>query len=80
MATLSCERCVDRFGEYVDGVLPSEERDGLEAHLRACATCRSSLDDYRGLPGILRRATDVRMPPDVRARLRRLLSRAWRHR
>jgi anti-sigma factor RsiW len=78
MGDLSCADCVDRFGDYVDGVLPPDHRSALEEHLRKCRACDQLLVEYRRAPEIARRATDVPMPPLAGARLRRLLSRMWR--
>jgi hypothetical protein len=78
MGALSCERSVDLFGEYVEGVLAPEALAQLEAHVAACAGCTRMLDEYRRVPDLARRATEVAMPAAAGARLRRLLARSWR--
>lgn len=81
MGALTCERSVDLFGDYVEGTLAPDQRTQLEAHLAACRGCSRMLDEYRRVPDVARRATDVVMPAAAGARLRRLLARAWkRHR
>jgi anti-sigma factor RsiW len=81
MGSLSCERSVDLFGEYVEGALAPEALAQLEAHVAACVGCNRMLDEYRRIPDLVRRATDVVMPAAAGARLRRLLARSWkRHR
>ena len=80
MGDLSCERFADLLGDYVEGVLPAEQRPAMEAHLGACSRCSDLLADYRRIPEVVRRATDVAMPSGAKARLRHLLSRVWRWR
>jgi len=77
MGDLSCERFTDLLGDYVEGVLRSDDRPAMDAHLLDCAQCSELLADYERLPGLVRRATHVAMPAGAKARLRRLLSRAW---
>src|SRR5438132_10355929 len=36
-----------RLSEYLDGELPESQRATLEAHLRACADCRATLEQLR---------------------------------
>jgi len=80
MVELSCQRFADLLGDYVDGALADVDRDAMEAHCVACESCRAFVADYERVPGVVRKATDVSMPSEAKARLRRLLSRAWRHR
>jgi len=78
MADLTCDRCAELLGDYVEGRLASEVVGALEAHVEACGTCAILVRDYRAIPALVRGATDVPMPHDVQARLRRLLALAWR--
>jgi anti-sigma factor RsiW len=80
MADLSCDRVVDLLGDYCEQVLASEERRAVDAHLVVCRRCGDALAEYQRIPALVRRATDVLMPVAAQARLRRLLSRAWRSR
>jgi len=80
MEDMSCERFVDLMGDYVERVLPSDERPPMDAHLLVCRQCRELLADYKRIPKVVRRVTNVTMPLNVQARLRRLLSGAWRSR
>jgi hypothetical protein len=41
------DQWTDRLSEYVDGELAASERTALEAHLTACAGCRTTLDALR---------------------------------
>jgi anti-sigma factor RsiW len=77
MGDLTCERFAELVGDHVEGILPPGERAAFDAHLRTCHRCRDLLDGYVRVAGVVRRATDVRMPLGARARLRRLLSHLW---
>jgi len=74
---LTCERCVDLFEGYVEG-LDAGLRAEVDAHLLGCGACREVLAGYRRIPGLLRRVTDLPMPAAAQARLRRRLARRWR--
>lgn len=70
---MNCELYEDLVGADVDGALGADERTAVDAHLRACATCRDLRvvqlgirDRIRGLP---RRSA----PPELRDRLLRTL-------
>ncbi len=39
----------DRLSEYLDGELPEETRDRLEAHIADCPECSAVLDQLRGV-------------------------------
>src|SRR2546428_3445902 len=41
------DQWTDRLSEYLDGELTAPERTGLEAHLAACAGCRTALEELR---------------------------------
>ena len=37
MTDVSCDRCAELVGDYVDDVLAADVRNALEAHVAACA-------------------------------------------
>jgi anti-sigma factor RsiW len=78
MADLTCDRCAELLGDYVEGRLAADVLVALEGHVASCAACAALVRDYKAVPGFVRGATDVRMPHDVEVRLRRLLALAWR--
>ena len=41
------EEWTDRLSDHLDGELPADERDAVEAHLRGCAECAAVLDDLQ---------------------------------
>jgi len=53
-----------KVGPYVDGELPLEERDSVEAHLSGCADCRDLARTFRNLDSLVAGAR----PPAVSGR------------
>ena len=57
---------------YVDGALPSADREEVERHLRACAPCRARIAAEQAVHGLLRTRTAAlctgRAPEALRAR------------
>jgi len=53
----------DQLSDYLDGELPAEEREAVEAHLRACAPCAAVLEDLKRI--VARAATVAARPPDA---------------
>ena len=56
----------DRFthdaGPYVLGALPPEDRRAFEEHLETCGHCRSEVQGFAGLPGLLSRLPAGELP------------------
>jgi hypothetical protein len=46
---MNCDWCQARVDDYVDGVLPREERAALETHLAGCPACRAMAEDFRAI-------------------------------
>ncbi|HEX8795179.1 MAG TPA: zf-HC2 domain-containing protein [Polyangiaceae bacterium] len=78
MTDLTCARCAELLGDYVDGRLAPDRVAAIEQHVQSCTACAALVRDYELVPGLVRRATDVPMPHDVEMRLRRLLAVARR--
>lgn len=57
---------------YVDGRLPQAGQIRADAHLGLCAQCRREIDDQREARRALRGSGPIRMPSDLRDRLRDL--------
>jgi hypothetical protein len=79
MAEVTCERCAEVLGDFVEGRLAADERASVEAHLGSCGECSNLHRDYVEIPEIVRRATHADIPAEVELRLRKLLAR-WRRR
>ena len=61
--------------EYLEGVLPPEMNAALEAHVAGCERCTAFVASYRETPRILRTATAVELPADIRESLHAFLRR-----
>ena len=69
MSDVMCESGVDLLADYLEGALALDVRASLERHVVGCERCRAFLASYQATPRILRDATDVALPADLRARL-----------
>jgi len=70
---IACASGVELLMDYLEGVLPSEVSAALEAHVAGCERCTAFVASYRETPRILRRATAIKLPPDVQESLRAFL-------
>ncbi|HET8645271.1 MAG TPA: zf-HC2 domain-containing protein [Vicinamibacteria bacterium] len=73
-AALACADGVPVLMDYLEGVLPAEERAAIDAHLSGCARCVAFVKSYAETPRILRAATAAAMPDEMRAALARFLA------
>lgn len=69
MSDVRCASGVELLAEYLEGVLPAEVSASLERHVVGCERCRAFLESYRATPRILREATDVVLPAELREKL-----------
>lgn len=44
-----CKKCQDMLSSYIDGALSEQEKKMVDAHLAACASCRSLLVVYKSI-------------------------------
>lgn len=65
-----CAIDLTHWSRYVDGDFSSAECRQCEAHLRSCADCRARLRDVRMTIRACREAGRVKLPADIRARVR----------
>jgi anti-sigma factor RsiW len=71
---LVCREFVELVTDYLEGVLPDQERTRFEAHLAECDGCAGYLEDMGRLIGSLHEAPEP--PPDPHTR--EVLLRAFR--
>lgn len=64
----------EEFVSYLDARLSPAERTRLDEHLAACAACRTQLDEFRGLMGLLGEWKAVEPSPEFDAALRARLA------
>ena len=56
----------EQLDDYADGLMDGAARSGVDAHLAACARCRSALDETRGLLATAtRERAAVAAPPEL---------------
>ena len=59
---MTCQEVLKNFTVYVEGNLSPEEAQELEAHLRACASCRSRFEAYKRTVHLIKELNPVRPP------------------
>jgi hypothetical protein len=62
---MTCQGDHARLGDYVDGALPATEAVQVEAHLAACAPCRSLAADLQRIRSMARSLEPLVPPPHV---------------
>jgi len=60
---MTCPEAGSALGAYVLGALEPGERAEFAEHLRGCATCRSELAEFEGLPALLDRVRPEDLVP-----------------
>jgi anti-sigma factor RsiW len=73
--TVDCTRLADLLFDFVSGELPDDQRELLEAHLKACGPCYVHVQTYRITVTLTRKLTCKQLPPEVEQRLRDALCR-----
>jgi len=73
--TIDCRQLCSMLFEYVNGELPDDRRESLEAHLRACPPCVIHMETYRVTVTLSRKLPCRPMSPDCERRLREALAR-----
>jgi anti-sigma factor RsiW len=57
------EEWTNQLSDYLDGELPADERDAVEAHLKSCASCAAVLNDLKRV--VARASTVTSHPPQA---------------
>ena len=73
MTEIVCASGVVQLMDYLEGVLPSDQRAALDRHVAGCPRCAAFVASYRETPRILRDACATALPPDVELALRAFL-------
>ena len=68
---LRCKEFVELVTQYVEGVMPEDERARFEAHLAECEGCSGYLEDMRRLVGSLHEVAEPPPDPETREALLR---------
>ena len=69
MSDVTCVSGVDLLADFLEGLLPPDERDSIERHVLGCERCQAFVASYQATPAILRHATDVVLPEELRRSL-----------
>jgi anti-sigma factor RsiW len=78
VAGLRCREVLAHLADYVDGELPSETMERIEAHIRGCDQCEKFGGEYSQLVAALRSHMQTAVDlPDVGRRLERRMNRVW---
>jgi anti-sigma factor RsiW len=70
MKEVACVSAVELLMDFLEGVLPADVRDELEAHAAGCPRCTAFVASYCATPRILRDATAAALPTHVEASLK----------
>jgi anti-sigma factor RsiW len=73
MKEIACVSGVELLMDYVEGVLLTDVRAALDAHVAQCQRCAAFVSSYLETPRILREATAVTLPPDLETSLKAFL-------
>ena len=66
---ITCAEAVKQLWAYLDGALPAEDYESVEAHLTFCRRCCGELEFAKELQEFLRSKVAVALPADVHRRL-----------
>lgn len=66
---ITCADAVRQLWEYLDGVLPEENRAAIEEHLSFCRRCCGEVEFASELRAFLARDAAEEVPDEVRRRL-----------
>jgi anti-sigma factor RsiW len=77
MMAVMCVSGVDLLADYLEGLLPPDVRASIEQHVLSCERCQAFVASYQATPQILRDATDVIVPDDIRRSIEEWSSKAF---
>jgi anti-sigma factor RsiW len=73
--TIDCRQLCDLLFDYINGDLPEDRREVLEAHMKACPPCLVHVETYRVTITMSRKLPCRTMSPECERRLREVLAR-----
>jgi anti-sigma factor RsiW len=65
MNEIVCASGVAQLMDYLEGIVSTEVRTELEAHVAGCPRCLAFVKSYLATPCILREATAIDVPHEV---------------
>jgi outer membrane lipoprotein-sorting protein len=48
-AEMNCSECIEKLVEYIEGLLPDEQKQAIESHMRDCQRCQTELQEITSL-------------------------------
>ena len=66
---ISCQELVELVTEYLEGTLPTEDRERFDSHVAACDGCRTYLEQIRVTVALSGRLTLAQLDPDAETAL-----------
>jgi anti-sigma factor RsiW len=66
---LTCREVIDLLTDYVEDVLPEEERRRVEAHLASCDGCTTYLEQVRETIRLTGMLTEEQVPEEQKRKL-----------
>jgi anti-sigma factor RsiW len=72
-SAMNCKAAISVLAEFLEQSLSVDLVGALEEHLADCAPCRAYLATYRRTVALTGRAEGVKMPHEMKTRLRQLL-------
>lgn len=75
MTELTCPQAAEHLNDYLDDALPHALRQGMAAHLGACARCSRALEDLRCTRRLLRSLPRETIPARLKSDLLDVLRR-----
>lgn len=70
---MDCKRVIDVLADFLDGVMPPEDRDALQEHFEDCPPCLRFLESYQNTTSLCRLTLMKETPKEVTERLREFL-------
>ncbi|MFU8806213.1 MAG: anti-sigma factor family protein [Bradymonadaceae bacterium] len=64
-----CQKVIDLLVDYLEGELPKDEREHLEAHFADCPPCLNFLETYKETGHICRCAIEKALPEPMKEAL-----------
>jgi anti-sigma factor RsiW len=64
--TITCQELTEVLTDYLEGVMPVEDRERFEAHLAICDGCQWYLDQMRITIAAVGRIEDDEVPAELR--------------
>lgn len=77
MKEVICVSGVDLLADYLENLLPPDVRASIERHVLGCERCQAFVASYQATPKILRDATDVALPEELRRSIENW-ARSWK--